>query len=168
MDTFHGIHGNTPWTISRKIILQSVVEKLEIVHGSSFQYSTRKILHGIHRNPWRIFSRDYRQMKGVVYYRNHTYSFNSLQLVFFIFTLLLLALWLYFYAPDRIIRGILFLSCLFVCLSVCLSVVNFNICCNFWTVRYTGFIFGKHTQLMMPFWIAPRSMTLWRWLWPLC
>ena len=58
MDTFHGIHGNTPWTISRKIILQSAVEKLEIVHGSSFQYSTRKILHGIHRNPWRMFSRE--------------------------------------------------------------------------------------------------------------
>ena len=32
-----------------------------------------------------------------------------------------------FYAPGRMIGGILFLSCLFVCLSVCLSVVNFNI-----------------------------------------
>ena len=61
MDTFHGIHGNTPWTISRKIILWSAVEKLEIVHGSSFQYSTRKILHGIHRNPRRMFSRVFAQ-----------------------------------------------------------------------------------------------------------
>ena len=45
-----------------------------------------------------------------------------------------------FYAPEsndpnRMIGGILFLSCLFVCLfvclSVCLSVVNFNLRCNF-------------------------------------
>ena len=32
---------------------------------------------------------------------------------------------------DRMIGGILFLSCVFVCLSVCLSVVNFNIGYNF-------------------------------------
>ena len=71
----------------------------------------------------------YRQMKGVFYYRNHTYSFNSLQLVFFIFTLLLLALIFYdyiFYAPGSNDLG----NIVFV-LSVCLSVVNFNICCNF-------------------------------------
>ena len=41
-----------------------------------------------------------------------------------------------FMLPDRMIRGILFLSCLsgffFVCLFVCLSVVNFNLCYNFW------------------------------------
>ena len=52
-----------------------------------------------------------------------------------------------FYAPDRIIGGILFLSCL----SVCLSVVNFNLRYNFWTVRDRDFIFGMHTPLMMPF-----------------
>ena len=32
-----------------------------------------------------------------------------------------------FMPPDRMIGGILFLSCLFVCLSVCLSVVNFDL-----------------------------------------
>ena len=57
----------------------------------------------------------------------------------------------YFYGPDQMIRSILFLSCLFVCRSVCLSVVNFKIHYNFWTVRERGFIFGMHTQLMMPF-----------------
>ena len=36
-----------------------------------------------------------------------------------------------FMPPDRMIGGILFLSCLFVCLFVCLSVVNFNIRYNF-------------------------------------
>ena len=53
--------------------------------------------------------------------------------------------------------------CLFVCLflSVCLSVVIFNIPYNFWTVSDRGFIFGMHTQLMMPFKMTPRSMTLW-------
>ena len=50
--------------------------------------------------------------------------------------------------------------CLFVCLSVCLSVVNFNIHYNFWTLRDRGFIFGVHTQLMVPFQVTPRSMTL--------
>ena len=59
--------------------------------------------------------------------------------------------------PDQMIGGILFLSCL----SVCLSVVNFNLCYNFWTVRGRDFIFGMHTSLMMPFWMTPRSMTLW-------
>ena len=32
---------------------------------------------------------------------------------------------------DRLIGGILFLSCLFVCLFVCLSIVNFKLCYNF-------------------------------------
>ena len=80
-----------------------------------------------------------------------------------------------FMPPDRMIGGILFLSCLFVCLSVCLSVclfvclsvVNFNIRYNFWTVRGRDFIFGMHTPLMMTFQMTPRSMTLWPWLWPL-
>ena len=36
-----------------------------------------------------------------------------------------------FMPPDRMIGGLLFLSCLFVCLFVCLSVVNFNIRYNF-------------------------------------
>ena len=45
--------------------------------------------------------------------------------------------------PDGMIRGILFLSCLFdflfFCLSVCLSVVNFNLPYNFGTVRDRDF-----------------------------
>ena len=67
-----------------------------------------------------------------------------------------------FYAPDRMIRGILFLSWLFVCLSV----VNFNLGYSFWTVRDRDFIFGMHTPLMIPFQMTPRSLTLWPWLWP--
>ena len=59
-----------------------------------------------------------------------------------------------FMPPDRMIGGILFLSCLFVCLfaclSVCLSVVNFNLRYNFWAVRDKDFIFGMHTPLMTP------------------
>ena len=35
----------------------------------------------------------------------------------------------FYYAPDRMIGGIMFLSCLFVCLSVCLSVC-FSVCCQ--------------------------------------
>ena len=52
---------------------------------------------------------------------------------------------------DRMIGGILFLSCLSVCLTVCLSVVNFNLCYNFWTIRDRDFIFGMHTPLITPF-----------------
>ena len=73
-----------------------------------------------------------------------------------------------FMPPDRMIGGILFLSCLFVCLFICLSVVNFNLRYNFWTVRGRYFIFGLHTPLMMPFQMTPRSMTFWPWLWHLC
>ena len=75
-----------------------------------------------------------------------------------------------FMPPDRMIGGILFLSCLsvclFVCLFVCLSVVNFNLRYNFWTIRDRDFIFGMHTPLMTPFQVTPKSMTLWPWLWP--
>ena len=53
-----------------------------------------------------------------------------------------------------------------VCLSLCLSVVNFNLRYNFWTVKDRDFIFGMHTPLMMPFQMAPRSMTLSPWLRP--
>ena len=70
----------------------------------------------------------------------------------------------YFMPPDWIIGGILFLFCLFVCLfvrlSVCLSVVNFNLHFNIWTVSDTDFLFGVHTQLMMPFQMTPRSSDL--------
>ena len=68
---------------------------------------------------------------------------------------------LVFMPPNRMIGGILFLSCL----SVCLSVVNFNLRYNFWTVRDRDFIFGMHTPLMTPFQMTPRSMTLWLWPW---
>ena len=44
--------------------------------------------------------------------------------------------------------------------------VNFDIRYNFWTESDRGFIFGMHTQLMMPFQLTPRLMTLWPWLWP--
>ena len=80
------------------------------------------------------------------------------------------ALWASCYAPvsnDR--RHIFFFVlslCLSACLFVCLSVVNFNIGCNFWAVRDRDFIFGKHTPLIIPFQMTPRSMTLWPWLWP--
>ena len=60
---------------------------------------------------------------------------------------------MYLCPPDRMIGGILFLSCLFVCLSV----VNFNLRYNF---RGRNFIFDMHTPLMMPFQMIPRSMTL--------
>ena len=69
--------------------------------------------------------------------------------------------------PDRMIGGILFLSCLFVSLFVCLYVVNFNIRYSFWIVRGRDFIFSMHTPLIMPFHMTPWSMTLWPWLWPL-
>ena len=65
-----------------------------------------------------------------------------------------------FMPPDRMIGGILFLSCLFVCLFVCLSVVNFNLRYNLWTVRDGDLIFGVHTPIMMPFQMTPSSMTL--------
>ena len=55
----------------------------------------------------------------------------------------------YFYAPKS--------NCF---CPVCLSVVNFNIHYNFWTVRDRDFIFGMHTQLMMPVQMTPKSMTL--------
>ena len=47
-------------------------------------------------------------------------------------------------------------------LLVCLFVVNINIRYNFWN--------GMYTQLIMPFQMTPRSMsmTLWPWHWPLC
>ena len=54
---------------------------------------------------------------------------------------------LLFMPLDRMMGCILFLSCLFVCLSV----VNFNLCCDFWTLRDRDFISGMHTQLIMPF-----------------
>ena len=71
--------------------------------------------------------------------------------------------WLIFMPTDGMIRGILFLSCLFVCLSiclsvcvsvcvsVCLSVVKFYLPYKFGTVRDRDFIFCMHTPLMMPF-----------------
>ena len=62
--------------------------------------------------------------------------------------------WGIFMPPDWMIGGILFLSCLFVCLSV----VNFNLRYNFGTIRDKDFIFGKHTPLMMPFQLTPRSL----------
>ena len=75
-----------------------------------------------------------------------------------------------FMPPDRMIGGILFLSCLsvclLVCLSFCLSVVNFNLPNNFWPVRDRDFILGMHTPLMTPFQMTPRSMIFWPWLWP--
>ena len=52
-----------------------------------------------------------------------------------------------FMPPDRIIGGMLFLSCLFICLSVCLSIVSFNIRYDFWTVRGRDFIFGTNDAL---------------------
>ena len=73
----------------------------------------------------------------------------------------------FFMPPDRMIGGILFLSCLsvclFVCLFVCLSVVNFNIRYNFWTVKDRDFIFGMHTctPLMMPFQMTPTHQVQW-------
>ena len=54
------------------------------------------------------------------------------------------------------IWGILFLSGL----SVYLSVVNFNICYNFWTVGDRDFICKMHSQLIIPFQMTPRSVTL--------
>ena len=62
----------------------------------------------------------------------------------------------FFMPPDRMIGGILFLSCLFVCLSV----VNFNLRYNFCTLRDRNFIFGMHTPLMTPFQMTPRSVDL--------
>ena len=51
-----------------------------------------------------------------------------------------------------------------VVLSVTLSVTlwqkNFNLGHNFWNVRNIDFTFGMHTQLMKPFQMTPRSMTL--------
>ena len=41
----------------------------------------------------------------------------------------------------------------------------FNFGHNFWTIRERDFIFHVHTQLMKPFKITPRSMTLWPWPW---
>ena len=74
---------------------------------------------------------------------------------------------------DRMIRGILFLSCmsvcLFFCLSVCLSVCllsTLTFAITFELKRGGDFIFSMHTPLMKPFQMTPRSMTLWPWLWP--
>ena len=65
--------------------------------------------------------------------------------------------------------------CLSVYLSVCLwlSVMSLwqkkklNLGHNFWTVRDRDFIFVIYTQLMKPFQMTPRSMTLWpsAWSW---
>ena len=52
-----------------------------------------------------------------------------------------------FMPPNRMIEGILILSCLFVCLAV----VNFYLRYNFWTVRGKDVIFGMRTPLMRPF-----------------
>ena len=62
-----------------------------------------------------------------------------------------------FMIPDRMIGGILFLSCLF---GVFWSIVNMNIRYNFLTVGDKNFIFGMHTKLTMPFQRPPKSMTL--------
>ena len=60
----------------------------------------------------------------------------------------------YIFMPSHWrIRGILFLSCLFV-----------NICYNFWTARDRDYIFGIHSQLMTPF----QMKTLWPWFWHSC
>ena len=50
---------------------------------------------------------------------------------------------------DRMIVGILFLSCLFVCL------LSVYLCYNFWILRDRDFIFGTHTPLMTPFQMTP-------------
>ena len=58
-----------------------------------------------------------------------------------------------------------------VCLSVTLSVTlwqkNFNFGHYFWTVKDRHFIFGMHTQLMKPFQMTPRLITMWPWPWSL-
>ena len=41
---------------------------------------------------------------------------------------------------------------------------NFILGHNFWTVRDGDFIFGMNTQLIKPFQMTTRSMTLWPWL----
>ena len=53
------------------------------------------------------------------------------------------------------------------CDSVCLWLCgkNFNLGHNFWTVKDRDSIFGIHTQLINPFQMTPRSMTLWPWPW---
>ena len=71
-----------------------------------------------------------------------------------------------FMSPDRMIEGILFLSCLSVCMFICLSFYNFNLRYYFWNLTDRDFIFDMHTQLMTPFQMIPRSMTMWPWLWP--
>ena len=60
---------------------------------------------------------------------------------------------------DRMIRGILFLSCLFVCLFVWHCQLYHSLL--LWSVRNRGFIFGMHTQIMTPFQMTPRSITQW-------
>ena len=71
----------------------------------------------------------------------------------------------YFYASRMEFDPVFVLS---VCVCVCPSVAKkFNLNHNFWTVINIDFIFGIHTQLMKPFQMAPNSMTLWPWLWPL-
>ena len=73
-----------------------------------------------------------------------------------------------FLCPRNGIRGHLDFV-LYVCLlyySVAKKKI-FNLRHNFWIVRDRDFIFGIHTQLMKPFQMTPRSMTLWPWLWPL-
>ena len=44
-------------------------------------------------------------------------------------------------------------------LFLCLSVVNLNLCYGLWTEQDRDFIFGMHTELMMPFQMTPRSIT---------
>ena len=57
------------------------------------------------------------------------------------------------------IRGYPVLSCLSVCYPVTLA-KKINLGHNFWTVRDKDFIFGMHTQLIKPFQMTPKYITL--------
>ena len=59
-----------------------------------------------------------------------------------------------FYDPGMEFGGIVFSACLSICGK------NFNIGHNFWTIIERDLIFGMHTQLMKPFQMKIRSMTL--------
>ena len=62
------------------------------------------------------------------------------------------------YAPGMELWASRWYICLFVC-----GTKTCNLCDNFWTIRDRKFMFGMHTQLMKPFQMISRSMTLWPW-----
>ena len=155
--------------ICQLVIEQLLAKKLKVILITAFSCNTwHKQNHfwspsWLQKLPlWKHSCHKYNcQLSEIVQYSAGTW-FHCYCCTYFCLYNAFLSFDILFYAPVSNNQG----HIVFV-LSVCLlPTLTFTI--TFWTVRDRDFIFGMHTQLMMPFQMTQRSMTLWPWIWPLC